>query len=236
MDGDAVDRAEPDASVALSVVYETDALVIVDKPSGVPSAPIRVGERGTIANGLLARFPEMAAVGFSRREPGVCHRLDTETSGLLLAAKSEAAFGELTGAIRTGAFDKRYLLICARPPLEETGVIDAAVNTQGHRVRVREGGRAAVTRYRVLECHGELALVEAIASPATRHQIRVHVASLGAPLLGDRLYGGDATQLKRRHALHASRLAYAGGPHVAAFAIESPLPAELCALLAAAKT
>jgi 23S rRNA pseudouridine1911/1915/1917 synthase len=224
-------RADPDPALTLDLVYESETLVIVDKPPGVPSAPIRPGELGTIANGLLARYPEMVDIGFSAREPGLCHRLDTDTSGLLLAARSRVAFDELTTAIRTGAFDKRYLLICPRSPLDESGTIEAALQTEGAKVRIVADGRPATTHYRVLEQHGELALVEASACPATRHQIRAHFSSVGAPLFGDKSYGGQEAPELGRHALHASRLAYAGGPHIAAFTIESALPAELRAVL-----
>lgn len=223
-------RADPDPTLSLDVRFESEALVVVDKPAGVPSAPIRPGERGTIANGLVARYPEMTGVGFSPREPGLCHRLDTDTSGLLLAAKGAGAFDELTSAIRSGAFDKRYLAICTGTQLDDSGVIDSALDSVGQRVRIRDDGRPSTTRYRVLERHGELTLVEASACPATRHQVRVHLASLGAPLVGDATYGESHPELGR-HALHASRLAYAGGPLIPAFEVDLPLPEDLRTLL-----
>lgn len=219
-------RADPDPAVELIVALETPALVIVDKPAGMASAPVRPGERGAVANGLVARYPEMKNVGFSPREPGLCHRLDTGTSGLLLAARTRPAFEALTSAIRSGEMDKRYLLICKHAPLENEGTIDRPLRTEGPRVHVDPAGRPASTRYVVLRRAGELALVEARACPATRHQIRVHFASLGAPLLGDALYGGDTRRLDDRHALHASRLG-----HGRAFDVKSPFPKSLQTLL-----
>lgn len=216
----------------LVVAYESPEIVIVDKPAGMPSAPIRLDERGTMANALVARYPEMANVGFSPREPGLCHRLDTDTSGLMIAARRNEAFREITEAISSGALDKRYLLICPSAPLADQGTIDTALRTRGSRVRVAEDGRPAHTRYRVMRRVGDLALVEARASPATRHQLRVHFASIGAPLLGDHTYGGDTSLLATRHALHASRLAYRGGHVVSSFAVDSALPDELAQLLA----
>src|SRR5262249_5589367 len=117
-------RALPDAGVPLVIAFETERVVIVDKAPGVPSAPIAPGEKGTIANALVARYPEMAALGFSPREPGLCHRLDTGTSGLLLAARTAAAFTTLTSALKEGRLDKRYLLLVSAADLPESGTID----------------------------------------------------------------------------------------------------------------
>ncbi len=215
----------------LAIVLETSAIVIVDKPAGVPSAPLRPEESGTIANALLARYPEMRGVGHAAREPGLCHRLDTATSGLLLAARHGAAFEELASAISAGRLDKRYLLLCSGRGLDDVGTIAQPLEVRGARVRVSSVGRAALTRFRVLQRVGEIALVQAAASPATRHQIRAHFAAVGAPLLGDATYGGDCSRLVGRHALHASRLAYGGGAVVPAFAVDSPLPEDLVAIL-----
>lgn len=215
----------------LVVVHETAEIVIVDKPAGTPSVPIRPDERGTIANALVARYPEMASVGHNKREPGLCHRLDTATSGLMIAAREAAAFAEITEAISAGKIDKRYLLICPSAGLADEDEISVALRTRGSHVRVAEDGRPAHTRYRVIRRVDDLALVEASASPATRHQLRVHFASIGAPLLGDTTYGGDTSRLVTRHALHASRLAYGGGSVVPPFTVESALPDELERLL-----
>ncbi|HRI67363.1 MAG TPA: pseudouridine synthase, partial [Polyangium sp.] len=102
--------AVPDPSVSLTVVFETDKVLILDKPAGQPSAPLEPGEMGTLANALVARYPECATIGFSPREPGLCHRLDTETSGLVMAARTKEAFDVLTKAIKEERIDKRYLL------------------------------------------------------------------------------------------------------------------------------
>ena len=244
IDDASVERAAvADHELALTVVLERPDVVIVDKPAGVPSAPIAVGERGTIANALLARYPEMASVGFSPREPGLCHRLDTGTSGLLLAARTKAAFDAIVGAMRFGALDKRYLLVCELSEgavLDDEGAIDwpLAGHAQDARrvVACREPqqaerlrARAALTSFRVLRRAGRRALVEANASRAFRHQVRVHFASIGAPLVGDALYG-TASELGR-HALHASRLTFGGEGAVSSFDVESPLPEELERLL-----
>jgi 23S rRNA pseudouridine1911/1915/1917 synthase len=231
--------ATPDPALELDVVLERADVVVVDKRAGVPSVPLYPGETGTVAGGLVARYPEMATLGFSPLEPGLCHRLDTGTSGLLLAARTPQAFAELSAALKAGQVHKRYLLLCSPPPSAREGTIQLAL-TQDSRDRrrvhacldadeaLRLGARAATTRYRLLRAGAGRALVEANASPALRHQLRAHFAAVGSPLCGDSLYGGDASLA--RHALHASAIRYAGGREVQPFDVESPLPAELAAL------
>ena len=235
--------AVADADVPFAVALETPRIVIVDKPAGVPSAPLRAAESGTLAGGLLARFPEMAGVGFSGREPGLCHRLDTDTSGLLVCARDAAAFDAITAAIRGRALDKRYLLVCPAQPLADEDDIDLPLLTdkrrrvrayrerRGSETTVEPTARPARTHYRVLRRSGDRALVEASAPRAHRHQIRAHFAAIGAPLVGDKLYGSEDEALSR-HALHASRIAYAGDDLIGAFDVSSPLPADLAALVA----
>lgn len=217
---------EPDAPLRVS--RETEAWVIVDKPAGQACAPVAAGETGTLAQALLGHYPEMAGVGYGLREPGLVHRLDNDTSGLVWAARSEQAFVRARAALARGEVDKRYLLVCGGE-LDDEGSIEAAVRTEGPTVRVDETGRPATTGYRVLRRMGDRCLVEASASPAVRHQVRVHFAHVGAPLLGDLRYGGRAGP--PRHALHASRIAWTGDAEVAGFEVESELPDDLSALL-----
>jgi 23S rRNA pseudouridine1911/1915/1917 synthase len=234
---DASGAARPDASLPLTLALERRDLVVVDKPAGVPSAPIRIDEQGTVANALVARFPEMAQIGFSPREPGLCHRLDTGTSGLLLAARTVPTFEAVTEALRGGDIDKRYLAIVDRP-LEDEGEILIALVSQDKRVVACEdpfkaerlGAREARTTWTVVERHGSRSLLEVRAARAVRHQIRVHLAAVGAPLVGDLLYGGRRTR-SGRFALHASMIAWRGDGVIDGFDVRSPLPADLRALL-----
>jgi len=236
--------ADPD--LPLEVVLETPHVVIIDKPAGQPTAPLDPGERGTVANALVARYPEMAGIGFSPREPGLCHRLDTGTSGLVLAARTAQAFDTLTHALKEGRLDKRYLVICSSRNLPESGTIDIPLAPHPKdRRRVypcihprdvaRYAPRPATTTYKTLREHGEWALVEARAPKAARHQIRVHFAAIEHPLAGDVLYGGPPLPGHEgeggRHALHAHHITWKGDAHVPAFTVESALPAELAKLL-----
>jgi 23S rRNA pseudouridine1911/1915/1917 synthase len=238
--------AVPDPDLPLEVVLETADLVIVDKPAGQPTAPLDPGERGTVANALLARYPEMAGIGFSPREPGLCHRLDTQTSGLVLAARTQQAFETLTHALKEGRLDKRYLVICAAADLPESGTIDIPLAPHPKdRRRVyacvhprdvaRNAPRPATTTYARLSEHGPYALVEVKAAKAARHQIRAHFAAIDHPLIGDVLYGGPPLPGHEgeggRHALHAYHITWKGDADVPAFTVESPLPAELAKLL-----
>lgn len=235
------DHARPDPEAPLSIVLETADYVIADKPSGQPSAPLSGEETGTLANALVARYPEMAEIGFSRREPGLIHRLDTETSGLIIAARSPTAFERLRQALARGEIDKRYLAVVASEGLPDTGSIEHPLaQDRRHPERVVvcanedfRGARRAVTRYRVLERAARFALLEISAPRAFRHQVRAHLASIGHPIAGDLVYGGpEVAGLGRRHALHASHLAWPGDATLAGFDLDCPLPEELRAALA----
>lgn len=243
VDADALPAgAVPEPSSPLTVVLETKDFVVVDKPAGQPSAPLEPGETGTLVNALVARYPECAGIGFSAREPGLCHRLDTETSGLLLAARTAQAFEVLSGAIKEERLDKRYLLVCAAHDLPDSGTIEIPLAPHPKdRRRVypcvhprdvtRYSPRAARTTYTKIREVGEWALVEARAGRASRHQIRAHFAAIEHPLAGDVLYGGKEVPGLTRHALHASRIAWGGDARLPAFTATSPLPADIAALV-----
>ncbi len=233
----APDRALPEPDVQLDVLLETPTLVAVDKPAGRPSAALRASDRGTMAGALVARYPEMEGVGYGPREPGLIHRLDTQTSGVLIFARSQPSFEALRQALESGAMVKKYLAIVASDAIDEHGLIHGALapSPQGKRVRVvppdTRGAREARTEYRVVERCGRWALVEATAGRAYRHQVRVHLASRGSPIAGDTLYGGQRLRLGERHALHASHVACETA-EVPRFEVDSPLPKDLADLFA----
>jgi 23S rRNA pseudouridine1911/1915/1917 synthase len=240
--------ADPEApcvaspTAQLVVRLETPKLLIVDKPAGQPTAPLRPGETGTLANALLGHFPELAGVGYGPREPGVVHRLDTDTSGLLIVARDTETFDALKAALKDDRIEKTYLLVCAYAGLAETGTIEFPITNHPKDQRrvyacvhprdvMRYSPRPASTSYKMIAHKGDYALVEVKVARALRHQIRAHFAAIDHPLIGDWLYGGPVVEGLGRHALHASRIAFVGSPEIAAFDVESPLPPELKTLV-----
>jgi 23S rRNA pseudouridine1911/1915/1917 synthase len=248
------DRAQPGASVTvrfeeqdverepdlpLEVVFEAPEVIVVRKPAGQPTAPIRRGETGTLANAILGRFPETKSIGYRPREPGLLHRLDTQTSGLVIVARTPRAFARLRAALSESRIEKRYLAVVRRGAASEGGVIEQclAPDTRNpRRVRVvpamQPGARAATTRFRTIRVGARFSLLEVDVSHAYRHQIRAHLSWMGAPIAGDVLYGGALVpSLGERQALHASYVAWAGDDVVPRFEASDPLPVELDALL-----
>ena len=205
--------AAPDPDLALEVLVENESYVVVDKSAGVPSHPLKEGELGTLAGALVARYPEMRDVGYSKREPGILHRLDTDTSGVMLAARDQETFNRLRKQLQAGEIEKRYLARC-QGIVPAPIVIETPIANDPHdRRKVRactdpreiKRLRAQPARTEVLTSipapHGSL--VEVRANNARRHQIRAHLASIGHPLLGDPLYGGPSLETPPHHLLHA---------------------------------
>ncbi len=205
--------AAPDSGLALDVLVETDGYVVVDKPAGVPTHPLKEGELGTLAGALVARYPEMRDVGYSRREPGILHRLDNDTSGVVLAARDQTTFERLREQLQEGQIEKRYLARC-QGSVPAPIVIDTPIANDPRdrrRVRVCKDPRE-IKRLRAQPAQTEIltstpaehgSLIEVRANNARRHQIRAHLASIGHPLLGDTLYGGPPLAPPNRHLLHA---------------------------------
>ncbi len=240
--------ATPDAP--LKIVFENAQVAVVDKPAGQPTAPLRPAETGTLVNAVLGHYAELVPegpdtyIGHSAREPGIIHRLDTETSGAVVVARTAAAFETLKSALKAGQLDKRYLLVCAGQGLADEGAIEFPLTNHPKDQRrvyacidprdvTRYEPRPACTRYRVVQRAGNWALVEVSVGKALRHQIRAHFAAIGHPLAGDELYGGPVIRALGRHALHAARVAYPGGDGVEAFAAEVALPKDIALLLEA---
>ena len=205
--------AAPDSGLALDVLVETDGYVVVDKPAGVPTHPLKEGELGTLAGALVARYPEMRDVGYSRREPGILHRLDNDTSGVVLAARDQTTFERLREQLQEGQIEKRYLARC-QGSVPAPIVIDTPIaNDPRDRRRVRAcNDPREIKRLRAQPAQTEIltstpaehgSLIEVRANNARRHQIRAHLASIGHPLLGDTLYGGPPLAPPNRHLLHA---------------------------------
>ncbi len=229
---------EPDAP--LRVLAETPRLVVADKPAGIAVHPLAPGEGGTLANAVVARYPECATAGPDAREGGAVHRLDLETSGCVAFARDRAAWDHLHAQLRGREAEKRYLAL-AVGRVVSGGVCSVPLAQRGGRVvpaadalaldRLEGKGfkpRPAETHFEVAQRFRDHTLLEVRLVTGVMHQIRAHLAHLGHPVAGDALYGGVAAALPglARHFLHAARLRLAapGGGMVEA---ESPLPAEL---------
>jgi 23S rRNA pseudouridine1911/1915/1917 synthase len=229
---------QPDAGVAVDVVYEDGDVLVVDKPPGLVVHPGAGQSEGTLVNGLLARHPGLAGVGEAHR-PGIVHRLDRDTSGLLVVALSPTAYTALVGALGDRRVERRYSALVWGVPEAPRGVVDAPIGRsprQPTRQAVVAGGRPARTRYEVRARYdrpAELALLRCQLETGRTHQIRVHLASIGHPVVGDRDYGGarDALDVPRLF-LHAEHLAFAHPVTGEALAFDAPLPSDLAAVLA----
>jgi len=227
----------PEADLDLAVVHVDAHLVVLDKPGGTPGHALDPRERGTAGAFVLGRWPETAAIG-DPLAPGLVHRLDTGTSGLLVAARTAAAFAALRAAFRSRAIEKTYLAVVAGTPPRHARADTALAHDPRDRRRMapaRPGQRAwdAVTDVETLAVGRGRALVRARMHTGVTHQIRAHLALLGHPVLGDALYGGPPAPLAPgRHALHAAGLVL---PHPAdgvRIRLASPLPADMQALAA----
>ncbi|MFO0658322.1 MAG: RluA family pseudouridine synthase [Polyangiaceae bacterium] len=230
--------------IDLVVLLERADLLVINKSAGIPTAPLKAGESGTVVNALLARYPEIAGVGFTSLEPGLVHRLDNGTSGVLVVARTSSAFDGLVAALKRGEIEKEYLAICEDQGLSDSGTLDiplAPHPKDGRRVLAclhprdvsRFKPRPAVTDYQVIRRAGGLALVSLHAPKALRHQIRAHLSAVGCPIVGDVLYGAEEREGLDRHALHASSVRWRGDERVAAFSAKAELPEELAKLMPA---
>jgi 23S rRNA pseudouridine1911/1915/1917 synthase len=224
-----VAEAEP----AVAVLVQDPSWVALDKPARRPSHALRASDRGTIANFLAARFPECISAGDSPLEAGLVHRLDTGTSGVLVAARSREAWLALRRQFRDGTIEKRYLAVVSGT-LAEAGVIDRPITPHprsGRKVLVlgegdrNPGARTAITRYRPLAARGAATLLEVEIPTGRMHQIRAHFAAVGHPVIGDVLYGAQAIT-EERHLLHAARLGFDDPRDGRRVTVESVPPAE----------
>ncbi len=215
-------------SIHLTVVYQDAELIVVDKPAGLSVHPGPGHPDGTLVNALLALCPDIQGVGGVIR-PGIVHRLDKDTSGLIVVAKTEAVHRSLSEQIKARKVDKGYLALAIGVPDPPQGRIDAPISRDPrHRKRMAVvlGGRDSRTAYRVLERIAGYSLLELDLETGRTHQIRVHLAYLGHPLLGDGVYG-KRSPLLERHFLHAHRLGFQHPLSGETLELRSELPPDL---------
>ncbi|HEX7974888.1 MAG TPA: RluA family pseudouridine synthase [Anaerolineales bacterium] len=222
--------------IPLAVVFENDDLIVVDKPAGMVVHPAAGHATGTLVHAALGHAPELEGIGGEQR-PGVVHRLDKNTSGLILLAKNERAHRWLQDQFRLHRVVKIYLaLVDGRPPTPE-GRIEAAIGRDPKQRKQMaivpiEKGREAASEYRTLEAFPAHTLLEVHPITGRTHQIRLHLAFLGCPVTGDTLYGRRHSSLPlERHFLHAARLTIRLPGESAAHTFEAPLPSELVSIL-----
>ena len=210
-------------------------VIVVHKPAGLVVHPGAGHEHGTLVQGLLARFPELATVG-DRRRPGIVHRLDRDTSGLLVVARSAEAYDALVHALAAHDVERRYLALVRGVPAAARAVIDAPIGRSTRRrtrMAVRAAGRPARTTYERIasNAEGRATLLECRLETGRTHQIRVHLAAIGHPVIGDAAYGTDTEPILGRPFLHAHRLGFTHPRTGQPRSYHAALPEDLVAAL-----
>ncbi len=221
---------EPE-EINLDVVYEDEDLLVVNKPRGMVVHPGPGHRRGTLVNALLYHCPNLSGIGGIKR-PGIVHRLDKDTSGLLLVAKNDFTHRALSDQLKTRQIKREYIALVSGRVKPALGRIEAPIARHPHhrkKMAVVEGGRPAVTRYRVLKYYGRYSLLQLNLETGRTHQIRVHLSYLGYPVAGDTTYAGRSWSdlppgLFEPHALHARRLKFIHPRTSETMEFTAPLP------------
>ncbi len=221
--------------IPLTVLYEDADLLALDKPAGLVVHPACGHTHGTLVNALLFHCPDLRGIGGAQR-PGIVHRLDMDTSGVMVVAKTDRAFQGLARAFAEHDLEKRYVAITQGAPKPHSGTLDTPIGrSPANRQKMailRAGGRRAITHWRILATLPQgLARVECLIETGRTHQIRVHLASLGTPIVGDALYGKPALDRRLAHPparqlLHARRLALRHPVTGEPLRFEAPFPAD----------
>jgi 23S rRNA pseudouridine1911/1915/1917 synthase len=229
--------AEP---IPLDILHEDSDILVLNKPAGLVVHPAAGHASGTLVNALLHHGARLAGADAGPR-PGIVHRLDRDTSGVLVVAKSERALAALADQFKERQVRKTYLALVWGVPRPPVGRIEAAIGRSRHDRKkmavLRSGGRPAITTYRVLEAHGPVSLLELGLETGRTHQIRVHLAHLGHPVVGDPQYGARSCRAlpfePDRQMLHAETLAFRHPATGKTLQFRAPIPSDLQTLLAA---
>lgn len=242
--GDRVQVTLPEAAPApsveaealpLDVLYEDEHLALINKAAGMVVHPALGSENGTLVNALLHRYPQVRQVGDDPNRVGIVHRLDKETSGLILVALTSAAQSALMAQFKARQVKKTYWALTERSPDSDTGRIDAPLGrspTQRKKMAVVGGGRESETEFRVLQRFQPQALLEVYPLTGRTHQIRVHLAFINCPIVGDSIYGFRKPSLKSRLFLHAKAITFTHPATGESMSFDVALPAPLQQVLA----
>ena len=229
-------EADPEPEdIPLDILFEDEDLLVINKPKGMVVHPAPGHERGTLVNALLHHCGDsLSGIGGVKR-PGIVHRLDKDTSGLMLAAKTDRAHASLAAQLGDHSLHRVYAALLIGTPRPAEGVVDLPV---GRHPRDRkkmaagvQGGRSAITHYRVLESFPGYSYAECVLKTGRTHQIRVHMASLGHPVAGDPLYGGKCALPLSSQCLHAREICFRHPVTGEDMTFSCPLPPEFSAIL-----
>lgn len=224
---------QPEA-ITLDVVYEDDQVAVINKPAGMVVHPAVGHMSGTLVNAILSRWPQIAEFGEMARA-GIVHRLDKETSGAILIAKTVYALEDLREQFKNREIRKRYVALVDGTPDTPEGVIDAPIGRDPHqrkRMAVVHDGREAITEYHLVEEYAEQSLLDVFPKTGRTHQIRVHLAFIGHPVVGDNVYGPRKQRIKmKRHFLHAASITFEQPETGERITVEAPLPVGLREIL-----
>jgi 23S rRNA pseudouridine1911/1915/1917 synthase len=217
-------------AIPLDILYEDDDLLVIDKPAGLTVHPAPGHPEHTLVNAVLSHFPQLADSGGERLRPGIVHRLDKDTSGLVVVAKNREALANLSEQFKSRSVTKIYLTLVKGHIKPESGLIEANLGRdRGNRKRmaITENGKEARTRYRVIKYFNDgYTLLEITLETGRTHQIRVHLAAIGFPVVGDITYGVKSPFLSRQF-LHAHRIGFSLPSTGKSVAFQSELPQDL---------
>ena len=218
------------SELSLNVVFEDDDIAIIDKPSGMVVHSGAGHLTDTMANAAVTRWPKISSVGDTDR-PGIVHRLDRDTSGLLIIALNPTAYNNLTLMIKKHEIERIYTALVHGHPKSSTGTIDAPIGRDPHhrtRQAVNAGGRPALTHYEVIREIGQFSFIKVRLETGRMHQIRVHMTAIGHPIVGDQTYGKrQGIANLRRQFLHASKLTFNHPISSEKISVTSKLPDDL---------
>ncbi len=239
--------------IPLDILYEDNHLMIVNKPAGMLVHPASGVNSGTLVNALLAHCSDLSGIGGVER-PGIVHRLDKDTSGVLIVAKTDVVHRELSMQFEQHTITRQYVAVVCGVPSEVTGTIDAQIarsrRDRRRMTTVENSGRHAITHYQVLEIYNKFSLIQLTLETGRLHQIRVHLQHIGHPVAGDAIYGGEQRAMKdadtlpikhalinlKRQALHARTLQFEHPISRESLMFSAPKPADMQRLVEALRT